>query len=66
MKMILQELWCRMYNAALVRRKGLVLSEWVPPEDGEIIRSPKRRVLNKRQMMENVQNYDGYVNAPSS
>jgi hypothetical protein len=39
------------YSVGLcLRRQSLFgLTEWVPPENGERLQSPKRRVLNKRQ-----------------
>jgi hypothetical protein len=40
--------------------------EYVLPEDGDRIQSPKGRILNKRQDDDNLQNCDSYINQPSS
>jgi hypothetical protein len=40
-------------------------TEQVPPEDGDRIQSPKRRVLKNRKI-DNVRNCDSYINIPSS
>jgi hypothetical protein len=44
----------------------LVPTEKVPPEDGDIIQSPKRRVLNKNRTIDNVQKHNNCINTPSS
>jgi hypothetical protein len=41
-------------------------SEWVPPEDGDIIQSPKVWFEIKDRMMDNVQNCDSYIYLPLS